>query len=43
MAWIGLAPGTVGSFLSVIEDAGGHDPSYHPPIIDMFESICAVR
>lgn len=40
---VDLATGTVGSFLSVIEDAGGYDPSYYPPIIDMLESICAVR
>ncbi len=40
---VDLATGTVGAFLSVIEDAGGHDPDYYPPIIDMLESICAVR
>jgi len=40
---VDLPTGTVGAFLSVIEDAGGYDPNYYPPIIDMLESICTVR
>jgi CubicO group peptidase (beta-lactamase class C family) len=38
---VDLATGTIGAFLSVIEDAGGYDPDYYVPIIDMLESICS--
>ena len=36
---IDLTTGTVGAFLSVLEDPDGYDADYYVPVIDMLESI----
>ncbi|MEO6301072.1 MAG: serine hydrolase domain-containing protein [Paracoccaceae bacterium] len=37
---VDMATGTVGVFMSVLENAAGYDAAYYPPIIAMLEAIC---
>ena len=40
---VNLSTGTVGAFLSVLEDRDGYDPHYYTPLITMLEDICGMR
>ena len=37
---VDMQTGTVGVFLSVLENAAGYDAAYYPPIIAMLEAVC---
>jgi CubicO group peptidase (beta-lactamase class C family) len=38
---VDMETGSVGVFLSVLENASGYDAAYYPPIIAMLAEICA--